>query len=158
MQKAWKIVVMVLVCLGVGYLSSMVTQESVTTWYTTIQKPSFNPPNWLFAPVWTALYIAMGVAAGLVWAKINVHPKLVKKGLLLFIVQLGLNSLWSYLFFGMHNPLLALIEIVILWVSIYLTLTTFIKINKVAGYLFVPYILWVSFAIILNISIWWLNK
>ncbi|GGB85782.1 sensory protein TspO [Flavobacterium suaedae] len=158
MQKAWRIVVMVLICLGVGYISSKVTQESVTTWYTTIQKPFFNPPNWVFAPVWTALYIAMGVAAGLVWNKINAHPKLAKKGLLLFIVQLGLNSLWSYLFFGMQNPLLALIEIVILWISIYLTLTTFIKVNKVAGYLFVPYLLWVSFAMILNISIWWLNR
>lgn len=158
MQKAWKIALMVLICLGVGYLSSKVTQESVTTWYTTIQKPPFNPPNWVFAPVWTALYIAMGVAAGLVWSKIDLYPKLVKKGLILFIVQLGLNSLWSYLFFGMQNPLFALIEIVILWISIYLTLKTFIKVNKVAGYLFVPYLLWTSFAILLNASIWWLNK
>ncbi len=149
---------MVVTCVAVGYLSGEVTRESVTTWYPTIQKPSFNPPNWLFAPVWGVLYVLMGVAAGLVWAKIDDQKETVKKGLTFFAVQLGLNALWSYLFFGLHNPLLALIEIALLWLMIYETFLQFNKVNKTAGYLFIPYLLWVSFAMVLNASIWWLNR
>ena len=158
MHRVLKIVVMVITCVAVGYLSGEVTRESVTTWYPTIQKPSFNPPNWLFAPVWGVLYVLMGVAAGLVWAKIDDQKETVKKGLTFFTVQLGLNALWSYLFFGLHNPLLALIEIALLWLMIYETFLQFNKVNKTAGYLFIPYLLWVSFAMVLNASIWWLNR
>lgn len=158
MHRVLKIVIMVVTCVAVGYLSGEVTRESVTTWYPTIQKPSFNPPNWLFAPVWGVLYVLMGVAAGLVWAKIDDQKETVKKGLTFFAVQLGLNALWSYLFFGLHNPLLALIEIALLWLMIYETFLQFNKVNKTAGYLFIPYLLWVSFAMVLNASIWWLNR
>ena len=159
MNKYTRILVLVATCLVVGYFSSLVTQESVNIWFPTINKPSFNPPGWLFAPVWTALYIMMGIAGGLVWHEIN-SPRReeVKKAMLFFAIQLALNALWSYLFFGLKNPLLALIEIVLLWLLIYETYAKFGKINKISGYLFVPYLLWVSFASVLNASIWWLNQ
>lgn len=157
MQKIIKIVLVVLVCVSVGYLSGTVTRESITTWYPTLIKPVFNPPNWIFAPVWTLLYIMMGLAAGLVWNRYS-ENSLVKKALGFFAIQLGLNALWSYLFFGLHNPLLALIEIILLWLMIFETYNQFKKIDKVAGFLMLPYLAWVSFATILNASIWWLNK
>lgn len=156
MQKILKIVVLVAVCVTVGYLSGMVTRDSINTWYPTLEKPFFNPPNWIFAPVWTALYIMMGIAAGLVWGS-GADKKLVRKGLGFFAIQFGLNALWSYLFFGLHNPLLALVEIVLLLLMIYETYAIFRKIDKAAGYLFIPYIAWVSFATLLNASIWYLN-
>lgn len=149
---------MVVTCVGVGYLSSLFTREGVETWYTTIQKPSFNPPNEVFAPVWSVLYVIMGVAAGLVWNRIDMQRDLVKKALTFFWIQLALNALWSFLFFGLHNPLLALIEIVLLWLLIYETFVQFNKVSKVAAYLMLPYLAWVTFATVLNASIWWLNR
>lgn len=148
---------MVLVCVSVGYYSGTVTRDSITTWYPTLVKPFFNPPNWIFAPVWTLLYIMMGIAAGLVWSS-DSNIKAIKKALGVFAIQFGLNALWSYLFFGLHNPLLALVEIVLLWLMIWETYNQFKKIDKVAAYLLIPYLAWVSFATILNASIWWLNK
>ena len=115
MSKYLKIIYCVAICLAVGYLSSNVTQSSIKTWYPTIEKPIFNPPNWVFAPVWTMLFIMMGIAAGMVWNKLETNKELVKKGLLFFTVQLLLNALWSYLFFGLNNILLPLIEIILLW-------------------------------------------
>ena len=158
MNKYIKIAIALLVCLAVGYSASTVTRPSVETWYPTLVKPIFNPPNWIFMPMWTLLYILMAVAAGLVWDKIKEQNEAVKKALLFFIIQLTLNAIWSYLFFGLKNPLLALIEIVLLWLMIYETYLKFIKINKTAGYLLIPYMAWVAFAAILNASIWWLNK
>ena len=157
MHKILKIVLVVIICVTLGYLSGTVTRDSITTWYPTLNKPVFNPPNWIFAPVWTLLYVLMGIAAGLVWTS-NSDAKTVKKALGFFAVQFGLNALWSYLFFGLHNPLLALVEIVLLWLVIFETYKQFNKIDKIAGLLLIPYIAWVSFAIILNASIWWLNK
>ncbi|WP_333808932.1 TspO/MBR family protein [Flavobacterium sp.] len=157
MNKYLKITYCVAICLAVGYLSSKVTQSSISTWYPLIKKPSFNPPNWVFAPVWTMLFIMMGIAAGLVWDKLETNKELVKKGLLFFTVQLLLNALWSYLFFGLNNILLALIEIVLLWLIIYETYYIFKQIDKRAGYLFIPYLAWVGFATILTGSIYWLN-
>jgi tryptophan-rich sensory protein len=157
MQKILKIVLMVVLCVTVGYLSGLVTRESILTWYVTLNKPSFNPPNWVFAPVWTLLYIMMGVAAGMVWTS-NSEEQTTKKALGFFAIQLGLNALWSYLFFGLHNPLLALIEIILLWLMIFETYNMFKKINKTVGLLLLPYLAWVSFAAILNASIWWLNS
>lgn len=148
---------MVVLCVTVGYLSGLVTRESILTWYVTLNKPSFNPPNWVFAPVWTLLYIMMGVAAGMVWIS-NSDEQTTKKALGFFAIQLGLNALWSYLFFGLHNPLLALIEIILLWLMIFETYNMFKKINKTVGLLLLPYLAWVSFAAILNASIWWLNS
>ena len=158
MNKITRILVIVVTCLVIGYFSGMVTRSAITSWYPTLVKPSFNPPNWIFAPVWSMLYIMMGVAAGLVWNRIDFEKEAVKKALLFFAVQLALNALWSFLFFGLKNPMLAGIEIIILWLMIYETQTKFAKINKIAGYLFIPYLLWVSFAMVLNASIWWLNR
>ena len=158
MNKITRILVVVVTCLAIGYFSGIVTRSAIITWYPTLVKPSFNPPNWIFAPVWSMLYIMMGVAAGLVWNRIDHEKETVKNALIFFAVQLGLNALWSFLFFGLKNPLLAGVEIVILWLMIYETYTKFAKINNIAGYLLLPYLLWVSFAMALNGSIWWLNR
>ena len=158
MNKISKILVVVVTCLVIGYFSGMVTRSAITTWYPTLVKPSFNPPNWIFAPVWSMLYIMMGVAAGLVWDRMEQEKEAVKKALVFFAVQLALNALWSFLFFGLKNPMLAGLEIVILWLMIFETYSKFIKINKIAGSLLIPYLLWVSFATVLNASIWWLNR
>lgn len=158
MNKGLRITLVVTTCLVVGYLSGMQTQESITTWYPTLIKPIFNPPNWIFAPVWTVLYILMGVAGGLVWNQIEAQPSLVKKGFSFFIIQLGLNALWSYLFFGLHNPFLALIEIVLLLLMIFETYVIFKKVDALAAKLLIPYLMWVTFAMVLNASIWWLNR
>lgn len=160
MNKYTRILIVVVTCLAIGYFSGMATQSSIKTWFPTLIKPSFNPPNWVFAPVWSMLYIMMGIAAGFVWNRMEASKdkELVKKSLIFFAIQLGLNALWSVLFFGLRNPMLALIEIVLLWLMIYETYIKFSKIDKIAGYLFLPYLAWVSFATILNASIWWLNK
>ena len=158
MNKIVKIAIALIVCLLVGYSASVVTRPSVASWYPTLIKPIFNPPNWIFMPMWTLLYILMAVAAGLVWDKIKEQNEEVKKALAFFLIQLTLNAVWSYLFFGLKNPMLALIEIALLWLMIYETYLKFIKINKIAGYLLIPYLAWVAFAGILNASIWWLNK
>lgn len=158
MNKTLKIITALIVCLSVGYSASVVTRPSIETWYVILEKPIFNPPNWIFMPVWTLLYIFMAVAAGLVWDKIKEQNEEVKKALLFFLIQLILNAIWSYLFFGLKNPMLALVEIILLWLLIYETYLKFIKINKISGYLLIPYLAWVGFAAILNASIWWLNK
>lgn len=158
MKTYIRIILCVIICLAVGYLSSIVTQSSIKTWYPTIAKPSFNPPNWVFAPVWTLLYIMMGIAAGMVWNKLETKKELVKKALSFFIIQLLLNALWSYLFFGLKNILLASIEIVLLWLIIYETYYIFKQLDKKASYLLIPYLAWVSFATILTGSIFWLNR
>lgn len=158
MNKITRILAVVVTCLAIGYFSGIVTRGSIATWYPTLIKPSFNPPNWIFAPVWSMLYVMMGVAAGIVWNKIESDKEVVKKALVVFAVQLGLNALWSFLFFGLMNPMLAGLEIIILWLMIYETYLQFVKINKIAGYLLLPYLAWVSFATVLNASIWWLNR
>ncbi|MDI1257501.1 MAG: tryptophan-rich sensory protein [Flavobacterium sp.] len=158
MNKYTKILILVATCLGIGYMSGIVTRGGLESWFPSLIKPSFNPPNWVFAPVWTTLYVLMGIAGGLVWDKIDGNREEVKKALTFFAIQLALNALWSILFFGFENPMLAMVEIVLLALMIYETLYKFLKINKTAGYLFVPYLLWVSFAAVLNGSIWWLNK
>ncbi len=158
MNKITRILTVVVTCLVVGYFSGIVTRSAIITWYPTLVKPSFNPPNWIFAPVWSMLYVMMGVAAGLVWSQIDFDKEVVKRALVFFAIQLALNDLWSYLFFGLKNPMLAGVEIILLWLMIFETYTKFDKINKIAGYLFIPYLLWVSFAMVLNANIWWLNR
>ena len=158
MNKYIRISIAVIGCLTMGYFSGTYTKESVETWYPMLVKPSFNPPNWVFAPVWSLLYLMMGISAGLVWDKITDQGEEVKAGLKFFAIQLALNAFWSYLFFELKNPLLALIEIVLLWLMIYETYIKFKKIDKIAGYLLVPYLLWVGFASVLNASICLLNR
>ena len=158
MNKITRILTVVVTCLAIGYFSGIVSRSGIEIWYPTLIKPSFNPPNWIFAPVWSMLYIMMGIAAGLVWDRMDSDKETVKKALIVFALQLALNALWSYLFFGLHNPMLAGVEIILLWLMIFETYTQFAKINKIAGYLFIPYLLWVSFAAVLNGGIWWLNR
>jgi len=148
---------MIAVCLAVGFLGSRITQTTIDTWYPTIEKPIFNPPNWVFAPVWTILFILMGTSAGLIWTRLEENKELVKKAMLFFIIQLLLNLFWSYLFFGLNNLLLASIEIVLLWLIIFETYILFKRINLKASYFLIPYLAWVGFASILTISIYFLN-
>jgi len=158
MNKITRILTVVVTCLCIGYFSGIITRESIEVWYPTLVKPSFNPPNWIFAPVWSTLYIMMGVAAGMVWNRIETDRINVRKGLRFFAIQLALNFLWSYLFFGLHNPLLALVELIVLWLMIFETYVVFRKVDKIAGMLLLPYLAWVSFAGILNAAIFWLNR
>ena len=124
-------------------------------WYASLAKPSWNPPNYLFGPVWSVLYVLMAVAAWLVWRKAGFSGA--GPALILFVVQLALNSLWSYLFFGQHWPDLAFFDIVALWVSIVIVAALFWRVDPIAGGLMVPYIAWVSFASYLNVTLWRLN-
>jgi tryptophan-rich sensory protein len=157
MAKAIKLIISVLACLLAGFVGSVATMPSIPTWYASLQKPAFNPPNWIFGPVWTTLFIMMGVAAFLVWDK-GLEKKEVRVALAIFGIQLLLNVFWSVLFFGMQSPLYAFIDIIALWASILATIIYFYKISATAGYLLIPYILWVSFASILNLSIAILNR
>ncbi len=143
----------ILLCLAVGSIGGFATQDSIDSWYRALAKPSWNPPDWVFAPVWTLLYVMMGFAAWLVWkTRDRVGPAMV-----LFGVQLVFNLLWSLIFFGLRSPGLALIEVVFLWGSVLLTMLAFFGRQATAGWLFVPYLAWVSFAAILNLAIWRLN-
>ncbi len=137
-------------------MGSFFTTSSVITWYPTLVKPSFNPPSWLFGPVWTILYIMIGVSLYLVWAS-KAKMKIKRKAYKIFGVQLILNSLWSIVFFGMQQPAGAFLVIALLWISIIYNALVFYRISKPAGYLLVPYFLWVSFASVLNFAIWILN-
>jgi tryptophan-rich sensory protein len=150
------IAISVAVCLTIGFLSSFATQSSVNDWYLELNKPSFNPPNWIFAPVWTVLYIMMGVAAGIVWAKGFYHIW-VKTALYHFGIQLLFNALWSIIFFGFKNPFGALLIILALLVLLIFTIKWFKVVSRTAAYLLIPYLLWVCFATALNYKIWELN-
>jgi tryptophan-rich sensory protein len=149
------VIVSVLIAQMAGFIGSFFTAPSIQSWYVFLEKPFFAPPNWLFAPAWITLYVLMGIAAFLVWRKRSVVGA--KLALWLYGVQLALNALWSIIFFGMRNPGLAFVEIVVLWFLILVVTLKFLKVKKVAGYLFVPYLLWVSFAAILNFTVWRLN-
>lgn len=148
--------VILLLCLATGGLGAAWTNLSVATWYADLQKPSWNPPNWVFGPVWTALYVMMAVAAWLVWRERGLSWG--KAPLALFAVQLVLNAAWSGLFFGLRNPGLALVEIALLWSAIVATAVSFSRISGWAAGLLVPYLGWVSFAAVLNGVIWWSNR
>jgi len=152
-----KLVIAVALPVAVGGLSGFATARGVSTWYPTLVKPSFNPPAWVFGPVWTVLYITMGVAAYLVWLR-GIDAKGVRAALAVFVIQLALNGLWSILFFGNRQPGLALVEIIVLWVAIAVTIRLFWRVVPAAGVLLLPYWAWVSFATILNASLWWLNR
>ena len=152
-----KLIVSILVCQLAGIIGGIFTQSSVQSWYTTLRKPVFNPPGWLFGPVWILLYLLMGVALYLIW-NTGEQSRSRDIALALFFIQLGLNILWSFLFFYLQNPLLGFIEILVLLVFIVLTAWRFFGLNQLAGILFIPYILWVSFASVLNFFIWRLNR
>lgn len=146
----------VLVCFVAAGLGSLVTTPRIGGWYAGLEKPFFNPPSWLFGPVWTVLFLAMAVAGWLVWRRRGFSGAPV--AFALFGVQLALNVLWSVLFFGLRSPGAALVEIVVLWSFILATLLAFARIHRGAGLLLAPYLAWVTFAAILNLAIWYLNS
>ncbi len=141
--------------LAAGFIGAYFTTASIATWYAALQKPLCSPPNWIFGPVWTVLYVLMGLSLYLVWTA--GQNKEAKGAFALFGAQLGLNVLWSIIFFGLKSPFYAFVEIIVLWAAIALTIRSFRKISKTAAALLIPYIFWVSFAAVLNYSIWVLN-
>jgi tryptophan-rich sensory protein len=172
LPKYLKIIVGIVICQLAGVVGSIFTFPQtgsslsggamVGSWYSTLNLPSINPPSWLFGPVWTTLFVLMGVAVGLVWttyakAAAGQEKNKIKIGLWLFVVQLVLNVLWSVIFFGWRNPGLAFFELLVLWLAILFTKIYFYQVSRTAAYLLLPYILWVSFAGYLNFSIWRLN-
>jgi len=151
-----KLVIAIVVSELVGVIGSVFTVSAIPGWYAGLVKPALNPPNWVFGPVWATLYTLMGITAFLVW-KNGWEKNEVKAALGVFGLQLFLNTTWSIVFFGLHSPGWALLNIIILWIAIVWTMTVFYRISKPAAYLLLPYILWVSFALYLNYSIWMLN-
>lgn len=151
-REIGKLVFCIIICQLAGVIGSFFTISAIPAWYATLNKPWFTPPNWLFGPVWISLYTLMGIALYLVWQK-----GLSRMAVGIFGVQLGLNALWSFLFFGLQSPLLGLLEILVLWVVIALNIWAFWRIDKRAGYLLVPYIVWVTIAATLNYYVFVLN-
>jgi len=151
MKNIIKLIISIVICQLAGVIGSIYTTPAIKTWYAFLNKPSFNPPNFVFAPVWTILFLLMGVALYLAWLKKQ------KEALIIFAFQLILNVLWSIIFFGLKMPSVALVEILMLWVAILYTLVNFYRVSKLAGFLLLPYLLWVAFAAVLNLSIWLLN-
>lgn len=156
MKDLNKLIISVVGCELVGLLGTPFTISAIPTWYANLNKPFFAPPNWLFGPVWTLLYFLMGVSLYLIW-KQGLEKKKVKTAVIYFLAQLGLNFVWSPIFFGLRAPLIALIIITAMWVLIVITIKIFYPLSKWAAYLLVPYLLWVSFALLLNAAITLLN-
>jgi benzodiazapine receptor len=153
-----KLVVSIAVPLVVGVFGSLfTTADSLNNWYAGLKKPPFNPPDWVFGPVWTTLYIMMGISAFLVWRK-GLDNKIVRIALACYIVQLALNTIWTPLFFGLNSPLLGLIDIVLLLNAIIVTIYVFFQISRPSAILLIPYFIWVSFATVLNASLFFLNR
>lgn len=168
-----KLIIAIFVSELAGVIGSVFTASSIPTWYAGLNKPALNPSSWVFGPVWTTLFVLMGIAAWLVWRKLDgkqrnggiaaVAPglssndKKIKIALGIFVGQLVLNTLWSIIFFGLQNPGAAFVEIIFLWLAILATITVFARISRPAAWLLAPYILWVSFASYLNFAIWTLN-
>jgi translocator protein len=155
MKKSIQLIASILLCLSIGALSGIATASGVKTWYIDIIKPVFNPPNYIFAPVWTVLYFLMGVSFYLILQV----PKSVEKSkaIRLFFLQLTLNFAWSFLFFKFHLIGIACIEIILIWLAVLAMILQFYKVNRWAAKLQIPYLLWLSFATVLNASVWWLN-
>lgn len=163
LKNILKLVISVVLCQSAGLVGSLFTVSSISNWYEFLKQPVFRPPNWVFGPVWTALYTFMGISFFLVWVKLNdkkyhKQAKLIRQSLVIFLIHLFFNASWSIVFFGLHNILLALVNILIIWAFIVVLIFKFWPIDKRASILLIPYLAWVSFATILNYSIWILNK
>ncbi len=157
LREVVRLVVSIVVCQLAGGIGAIFTTPAIPTWYASLNKPAFNPPNTVFFPVWTTLYTLMGIAAFLVWRQ-GLRERTVRVALGIFAVQLVLNTVWTIIFFGQQSLFGALIAIVFLWIAIVVNIVTFWRISEVAGALLIPYILWVSFASLLNYSVWMLNR
>jgi benzodiazapine receptor len=151
-----KLVASIILCQLAGLIGSLATIPAIPTWYASLEKPFFNPPNWVFGPVWTGLYFLMGISLFIACQRGKGNSQ-ARIALVFFFVQLILNAFWSLAFFGLKSPLLGLIVIVLLWIAIFITIRKFLSISRTAALLLVPYILWVSFAAVLNVSLWILN-
>lgn len=156
MKNLPKLIASIALCEAVGILSTPFTIAAIPTWYSTLVKPPFSPPNWIFGPVWTLLYLMMGVSFYCIW-QLGWKKKKVKVAGYYFGVQLALNFLWSIAFFGLRSPLLGLVNIIALWMFIILTMKHFYPLSRIAFYLLVPYLLWATFAMLLNGAIVLLN-
>lgn len=153
----WKLITAIAICEGTGILSGFLANAGMNPWFDSINKPSWNPPSWVFAPVWATLYLLMGISLWLIW-KMNADQSVKLKALLFFAAQLFLNFWWSIIFFKFHSPALAFLDIVLLIIFILITIFKFAELSRLAAWLLVPYIAWVSFASILNYAIWSLNR
>lgn len=156
LAELFRLVVSIAICQAAGLVGSFFTRPAIPTWYATLQKPAFNPPNWVFGPVWTTLFLLMGIALFLVWRK-GLQAEGVAVALVVFTIHLVLNVLWSFFFFGMRSPLAGFVAILILSVAICATIFTFGRVSRPASVLLIPYIGWVSFAAFLNFHLWRLN-
>ena len=157
LAPVWKYIICIILCEGVGISSGLLASANNNLWFNALQKPSWNPPAYLFGPVWTALYLLMGISLAIIWN--NKSPESTKRqAYLIFAIQLILNFCWSIFFFHFHSPALALCDILLMTITILLTIFSFSKFSKTAAWLLVPYISWVSFAAILNFTIWNLNR
>jgi len=158
-MRRWKSILVLAfllsLCLGVSAVGAWFTSMSVATWYPTLRKPEWNPPAWVFGPVWTGIYLMMATAAWLVWRRGRVRGA--KGALFLFGLQLALNAAWSPLFFGLRSPVAGLADIVVLWAAVGATLLAFWRVVPLAGAFLLPYWLWVTFASALNLAIWRMN-
>jgi tryptophan-rich sensory protein len=150
-----KFIVSIVIPLGLGSVAGLVTSEAIPEWYASLNRPSFSPPNWLFGPVWTSIYILLGISLFLVWKQPSGSDR--NKALFIFAVQMALNFAWTFIFFYFKMLQLALIEIVVLWFSILFMMFWFYKVKSLAAYLNIPYILWVTFATILTAGYYYLN-
>ena len=155
MNKWFRILIFILICQLVGLIGSILIIPKITGWYANLQKPSFAPPDWLFGPVWTALFALMGISLYWIWGMRL--EKDFRRAISFFGLQLVLNNLWSFFFFGLQNPLAGLIEIILLWIAIAITIFEFYKLSKKAGLILLPYIVWVSIVAVLNYYILVLN-
>ncbi len=156
MRKTLRLIISIVVCEAIGLAATPFTIAAIATWYQGLNKPSFSPPNWVFAPAWITLYLLMGVAAYLIWEKGIINKK-VKRALIFFLIQLLFNFFWSILFFGLRSPIYGFVDIVLLWLAILITILKFYKISRTTAFLMLPYLAWVTFAAILNFSIIILN-
>lgn len=153
----WKLIISIAICEATGIISSLLSGPFMNPWFNSLIKPSWNPPSYIFGPVWTALYLLMGISLWLVW-KSNASTNKKEVAIIFFTLQLFLNFWWSLLFFKFHLTGLALVDIGLLLILIVITIVQFFPISRVASYILIPYILWVSFAAVLNYFIWTLNK
>ena len=156
LSTTWKFIIAIVLCEGVGIISGLLASTNNNLWFETLNKPTWNPPAYLFGPVWTTLYLLMGISLGIIWNNNSTEPNK-RKAYFLFAIQLILNFWWSIIFFHFHSPAFALLDIILMVVIIIITIFTFSSFSKLAAWLLVPYIAWVSFASILNFAIWNLN-
>ena len=156
MNNNLKFIISILLPMIIGGISGSFTSASINTWYVTLNKPWFNPPNWIFGPVWTLLYLMMGIAFYMIWKSEAVNA-VKQTAVILFAAQLLVNFLWSLIFFYLKQPGWAMIDIILMWILIVATIFSFGKISSTAAWLMLPYICWVSFAMILNFYLWKLN-